>query len=161
LSRSPADVRFRVIVPADLDAIFEQEQDPESVHMAAFTPKDPADRAAFDAHWNRLLEDDSIIKFAIVADNRVAGSVMSYLDSGRREVTYWIGREYWGRGLATAALAELTRRIPTRPLYARAAKDNVVSLRVLEKCGFAIIGEDRGFANARGAEIEEYILALE
>jgi RimJ/RimL family protein N-acetyltransferase len=91
----------------------------------------------------------------------VAGSVSTYEDAGRREVTYWIGKEYWGKGIATRALAAYLEQVVTmRPLYARAAKDNTASLRVLEKCGFSIIGEGKGFANARGAEIEEFMLSL-
>src|SRR4029453_1988037 len=74
--------------------------------------------------------------------------------------TYWIGREFWGRGIATQALAVLLSAVKTRPLYARAAKDNVASLRVLEKCGFTIAGYERGFANARGEEVEEVVLEL-
>ena len=79
---------------------------------------------------------------------------------GVREVGYWLGRAYWGQGIATAALSTFLHHIKTRPLYARAAKDNRASLRVLEKCGFKIIGENRGFANARGKEIEEFLLQL-
>src|SRR4029453_19193159 len=75
--------------------------------------------------------------------------------------TYWIGREFWGRGIATQALAVLLSAVKTRPLYARAAKDNIASLRVLEKCGFTITGYERGFANARGEEIEEVVLELQ
>ena len=85
----------------------------------------------------------------------------SYHDDGHPEVTYWLGKHYWGKGLATRALSTfLTHANPTRPIYARAAKDNIGSLRVLEKCGFKIIGEDSGFANARGKEIEEFLLEL-
>jgi len=40
------------------------------------------------------------------------------------------------------------------------AKDNIASVRVLEKCGFVISGYDQGFANARGEEIEEVIMIL-
>ena len=47
-----------------------------------------------------------------------------------------------------------------RPMYARVVKDNIASLRVLEKCGFTICGEGKGFAYARGEEVEEFILRL-
>ena len=80
--------------------------------------------------------------------------------SGKLEVTYWIGREFWGQGIATKALAALLSTVKTRPLYARAARDNIASLRVLEKCGFMIAGYERGFANARGEEVEEVVLEL-
>jgi RimJ/RimL family protein N-acetyltransferase len=91
----------------------------------------------------------------------VAGSVSSYVDEDEHlEVTYWIGKPYWGKGIATCALSAFLEHSKVRPLYARAAKDNVGSLRVLEKCGFIRIGQDKGFSNARGQEVEEFILRL-
>jgi hypothetical protein len=87
----------------------------------------------------------------------VAGSVLTYEDENEKpEVSYWIGKPYWGRGVATRALLAFLKRIKVRPLYARAAKDNLASLRVLEKCGFTRIGEDKGFANARGGDRRIY-----
>ena len=90
----------------------------------------------------------------------VAGHVLSFEQFGKQEVSYWIAREHWGRGAATAALTEFLRRNPERPLHARAAKDNLGSLRVLEKCRFRICGTDRGFANGRAEVIEEFLLEL-
>ena len=94
--------------------------------------------------------------------NHVVGHVGSYEQFGKREVTYWIGTAYWGQGIATRALtAYLKQTLTTRPIYARVAKDNVGSRRVLEKCGFTVVGESKGYANARGKEIEELLLELE
>jgi RimJ/RimL family protein N-acetyltransferase len=90
----------------------------------------------------------------------VVGSIASFGSPGEREVTYWMAREHWGKGVATAALRQFLGLERTRPLHARAAKDNRGSIRVLEKCGFAICREERGFANARGQEIEEVVLVL-
>jgi uncharacterized protein YbjT (DUF2867 family) len=82
-------------------------------------------------------------------------------ESGRTEVSYWLGKEYWGKGIATRALSGFLAHVNAkRPIYARAASDNVASLRVLEKCGFTITGQDRGFANARGQEVSEFLLSL-
>ncbi len=149
------------MLEADLPIFFAYQLDPDAQAMAAFTAKDPTDRQVFLMHWHRILADPSTINRTIVVDGQVAGSVSSYLDDGHPEVTYWLGKYYWGKGLATRALsAFLAHANPTRPIYARAAKDNIGSLRVLEKCGFRIIGEDRGFANARGKEIEEFLLEL-
>lgn len=145
----------------DLPVFFEHQQDPEANYMAAFTAKDPANREAFIAHWQRILADKTVILQTILCDGQVAGSVSSYEEEGRPEVTYWLGKEYWGKGIATWALTEfLARHNTTRPIYARVAKDNPGSRRVLEKCGFKIIGESKGFANARGQEIEELLLEL-
>lgn len=153
-------IKLREVVDEDLPIFFDHQLDPEANFMAAFTSANPSDRAAFDAHWARILSAEDVLNRTIVAGGRVAGSISSYVENGATEVTYWLGREFWGRGIATAALDAFLKEQTTRPIYARAAKDNTGSLRVLEKCGFVIIGEDKGYANARGAEIEEYLLEL-
>jgi RimJ/RimL family protein N-acetyltransferase len=156
-----SDVLLRDVTEADLPIFFEQQRDPAANHMAAFTAKDPADREAFTAKWAKILGDDTIKK-AILVNGQVAGSVSSFVApwSGELEVTYWLGREYWGRGIATKALTEFLGHLKARPVYARAAKDNIASIRVLAKCGFTISGHDKGFANARGEEVEEVVLRL-
>jgi RimJ/RimL family protein N-acetyltransferase len=155
------DVQLRDVSEADLPVLFEHGSDPEAAHMAAFTAKDPGDRKAFTAHWSRILADPRVVTRTITRGEEVVGSISSYEESGRREVTYWIGRSHWGRGIATRALELFLADVdPRRPMRARAAKDNVASRRVLEKCGFTVVGEAVGFANARGAEIEELVLEL-
>jgi RimJ/RimL family protein N-acetyltransferase len=157
----PSNVVLREVQAEDLPLFFEHQQDPEANYMAAFTAKDPTDQQAFMAHWTRILGDATITNRTILVEGQVAGSVASYEETaGRPEVTYWIGKPYWGKGIATAALRALLAQVTTRPIYARVAKDNRASLRVLEKCGFTIIDEDKGFANARGQEIEEWLLQL-
>jgi RimJ/RimL family protein N-acetyltransferase len=155
------NILLRDVRDEDLPVFFEQQLDRDANDMAAFTARNPQDRDAFMAHWSRILGDERIIKKSIVVDGRLAGHVLSFEQFGEREVSYWIGKEYWGRGIATKALTLFLEELKVRPLYARAAKDNVASLRVLAKCGFTIVSEDRGFANARGAEIEECVLKLE
>jgi RimJ/RimL family protein N-acetyltransferase len=155
------NILLRDVRDEDLPVFFEQQLDRDANDMAAFTARNPQDRDAFMAHWSRILGDERIIKKSIVVDGRLAGHVLSFEQFGEREVSYWIGKEYWGRGIATKALTLFLEELKVRPLYARAAKDNVASLRVLAKCGFKVVGEDRGYANARGAEIEEYVLKLE
>lgn len=155
-----SDVLLRDVTEDDLPIFFEQQLDPAAGKMAAFTAKDPADRAAFTARWARILSDATITKKTILFEGHVAGHVVSFEQFGKPSVSYWLGKEYWGKGIATRALSELLRHVEARPLHARAAKDNIASLRVLEKCGFTIDGEDKGFSNARGEEVEELILKL-
>ncbi len=152
------EVVLREVVPDDLPILFEQHRDPEANRMAAFTVEDPSDEREFMARWHRILNDDSVKIRAIVIDGAVAGSVLRYHEKDRPEVSYWLGREFWGRGIATAALARFVAALPERPLFARAAADNGPSLRVLEKCGFSITGKDRGYAHARGEETDELVL---
>lgn len=157
----PDPLRLRYVVEDDLPIFFEHQLDPEANTMAAFTAKDPTNREAFMAHWKRILAEPTVIVKTIVFDGRVAGSVLSYEESGKPEVSYWLGKEYWGKGIATWALsAFLAHSNTTRPMYARVAKDNFGSRRVLEKCGFKVIEKTTGFANARGKVIEELLLEL-
>ena len=151
---------LREVTEEDLPEFFEHEQDKEAIHMAAFTPEDPADRDAFLAHWTRLLANDAIIKRTIELEGDVVGHIASWVQDGDRELTYWIDRSQWGKGVATTALRLFLDEVDTRPMFARAAADNRGSIRVLEKNGFVVVAEERGYANARGAEIAELVLKL-
>lgn len=157
----PMDITLREVRDSDLPVFYLQQNDPAGIRMAAFTAKDPADRVEFDAHWARIRHDPRIVVRTVAgARGEVLGHAAVYGPPEEREVTYWIGREYWGRGAATAALRELLDVVPDRPLHARAAADNDASIRVLAKCGFVVTGTERGFANARGEEIDEAVLTL-
>ena len=124
---------LREVVDSDIEVFFEHQREPEANRMAVFPARD---RETFDAHWRRLLADDSLIKKTIVYEGEVAGNIGCWQQEGRRFVGYWIGREFWGKGLATRALQELAGEVTQRPLYAWVATSNVASIRVLEKCGF-------------------------
>jgi RimJ/RimL family protein N-acetyltransferase len=129
--------------------------------MAAFTAEDQTDRSAFLKRMSRLRADTSVSFLVVDVDGAVAGTIGSFHVDDRLEVTYWVDRSQWGKGIATAALRTLLDEIAERPVYARAASDNVGSLSVLKKAGFRRVGIDRGFAPGRGEEIEETILRLD
>jgi len=152
------DVLLRAVTEDDLPIFFEQQLDPDATEMAAFPARD---RDAFMAHWAKIMTNDPVILKTILFNGQVAGNIVSFEMSGQREVGYWIGKEYWGKGIATRALAEFLNHFKTRPLYAHVAKHNIGSRRVLEKCGFTIVGEKKGFPEARGEVVEEFILKLE
>jgi RimJ/RimL family protein N-acetyltransferase len=158
---SDVEVVLREVHDSDLPVFFRQINDPEAALMAAFTVRDPADWDAFDTHWKRIRASSDVVNRTVLADGDVVGSTAVYGEPGEREVTYWIDRAYWGRGIATRALRALLAEVPERPLYARAAADNAGSRRVLEKCGFRVTEHARGYANARGAEIDEVVLTLD
>jgi RimJ/RimL family protein N-acetyltransferase len=122
--------------------------------MAVFPARD---RKAFAAHWRRLLADDSVVKRTIVSDRAVTGNIGCWMEDGLRLVGYWVRREFWGRGLATTALAELAAAIPERPLHARVAASNVGSICVLEKCGFVEV-ERRAENDENTSRVIEEIL---
>ncbi len=147
---------LRPVIDSDLPILFEQQLDPEATAMAAFPSRD---KDAFYSHSKKIMADESVIFRAIVFDGQVAGSIGSWEMEGQREVGYWIGKEFWGKGIATKALAECVEIVKTRPLFAHVAKHNIGSRRVLEKCGFAVVGED-SYTNPAGVDVEEYILKL-
>jgi RimJ/RimL family protein N-acetyltransferase len=155
-----ADVALRPIDDSDLDALFDQMRDPESVQMAAFTAKDPNDREAFDTHMSKVRTSPDVTMRAVIRSGRLVGSIASFVMDGDTEVTYWIDRSVWGQGVASQALALFLDTVAVRPLYARAASDNIGSLRVLQRAGFTIIGTEISYANARSTEIEETVLRL-
>ncbi len=146
---APITVLLRDVTDDDLPIFFEQQLDPVATQMAAFTARE---RPAFMAHWAKIVADPTVIAQTILFDKQVAGNIVSFEISGEREVGYWVDRQYWGKGIATAALAAFLEREQARPLYAHVAKHNRGSLRVLEKCGFTIIGEDSN------EQVEEYVL---
>lgn len=151
---------LRDVVENDLPILFEFQKEPGASRMAAFLSRDPSDHSAFLAHWRRILSDPTVIMKAVLWKGRVAGSVGSFLWDGKPQVTYWIGKEFWGNGVATLALTEFLRVVNKRPLYASTAKDNAASIRVLEKCGFEMRGSAKAFAKTRGAEIDEVFFEL-
>lgn len=153
-------IQLRDVLDADLDIFFAQQQEPASVQMAAFTAKDPSDRAAFDTHWAKVRADAGVTIQTILYEGKVAGSILCHNWFGEPEISYWLGEAFWGKGIATAALQQFLMQFPTRPLFARVAQDNIGSLRVLQKCGFVITGKDKGFAEGRGEETAEFILTL-
>lgn len=154
------NVVLRNVIEDDLPIFFKHQQDFEAIQMAAFTSKDPNDWNSFAEHWNKILANKNIIKKTIIAENTVVGHVVHFEQFGEPEVTYWIGKEYWGKGIATNALREFLKEVTIRPLYARAAKDNTGSLKVLKRCGFMISGEDSGYANGHGKDVGEFVLTL-
>ena len=150
------DVRLRDVEPDDLPIFYEQQLDPDAARMAAFPSRD---RAAFDAHWAKnILGNATAITQTVLLDGRVAGNIGSWIQDGARLIGYWIGREYWGKGVATRALAAFLRAVVERPLYAHVVKHNVGSLRVLEKCGFVIEREENVQDDAK--ELAEVVLRL-
>jgi Acetyltransferases, including N-acetylases of ribosomal proteins len=140
-------ITLRAVTEDDLPIFFEHQRDPEAVRLADFPSRD---RDAFFPHWERILADPASQVSTIVADGAVVGNVVCWETGGERLVGYWIGREHWGRGIATRALEAFLREVAARPLHARVAKGNAPSIRVLEKCGFVRAGE----------EGEEYVYAL-
>ncbi|MGV8884777.1 MAG: GNAT family N-acetyltransferase [Microbacteriaceae bacterium] len=150
-------VTLRDLNDADLEQLFEWERDPVAVALAAFTRADPSDRAAFDAHYERIRNDHAVTSLAVDDDGILVGSIASFTIEGDREVSYWIDRSQWGRGIATAALEAFLSVEPTRPLFARVAEHNHGSARVLNSAGFEKTGIETSFAAGLGRDCVEHI----
>ena len=152
----PTDVSLREVLVSDLPVLFEHQLDPEATRMAAFPSRD---RDAFMAHWAKILADTSGTLRTILASGSIAGYIGAWSDGTNRLVGYWIGREFWGRGIASAALSQFLHYELTRPLTAHVVKHNAASVRVLQKSGFRLVGEE-GFDVPGKARIEEFIFRL-
>jgi RimJ/RimL family protein N-acetyltransferase len=162
LYKSPVvKITLRALHDDDLDDLFRWESDPRAASMAAFTRADPADRAAFDTHYQDVRSDPDNTIEAIEEDGAFAGTIGSFTREGDRELTYWIDPARWGRGIASAAVQAFLRRETQRPLFARTAAHNVGSSKVLLRNGFSKIGEDTGWAAGAGEDVLEYIYRLD
>lgn len=147
---------LRNVIGSDLPIFFEQQLDPEAMVMAAFPARS---RESYDLHWAKIMADRSVVLMTILSDGQVAGNIVSWETLGEREVGYWLGREFWGKGIASESLSQFLGVVKSRPLFAHVARHNVASRRVLEKCGFTVVGEDK-FLDRSGREVEEIILKL-
>jgi ribosomal-protein-alanine N-acetyltransferase len=154
------NISLTTTIEDDLHWFFDFQLDEEASYLAAFTPKDHNNKSAYIDRYSKFLTDPTIKMQTIKVDGVVAGSVAKYMMNDEAEITYWIDRKFWGQGIATNALTYFLKIEQTRPIYGRAAFDNYGSQKVLQNCGFVKIGTDKGFANARQAEIEEYIYKL-
>jgi RimJ/RimL family protein N-acetyltransferase len=152
----PSEVSLREVRVSDLPILFEHQLDPEATRMAAFPSRH---RDAFMAHWTKIMAAPTCVLRTVLFGASVAGHIGAWTDGTDRLVGYWIGRELWGRGIATAALTQFLQCETTRPFTARVVKHNAPSIRVLQKAGFTLAGEE-GHAPPGDEKIEEFIYKL-
>ncbi len=117
----------------DLHTFFQFQLDAEANFLAAFTAKDPTDKAAYIEKYEKHLADPTINMQTIKMDNEIVGSIAKFMIQDEAGLTYWIDKQYWGQGIATTALAKFLISEKTRPIIACAAFDNIGSQKVLEK----------------------------
>lgn len=150
-------VRLREVREEDLPIFYEQQREPEAITMAAFPARG---REAFMAHWAKIMADEGVMLRTIVYEGQTAGNMVCFQMEGKPQVGYWLGRDYWGKGIATQALRVFLEIVRMRPLYAHVVEHNLGSIRVLEKCGFAQCGEAAGFTEADGKQMVELVMKL-
>lgn len=155
-----AHIELRDLDDDDLDAIFEMMRDPIAVEMAAFTAADPDDRDAFDAWIARERASADVSMWVVTENGGFAGTAAVFTVDGDRELTCWIARHAWSRGVATAALQLLVAHEPVRPLFARAAAANRGSIAALTRAGFTEVSRQTSFAPGAGREVEEIVFTL-
>lgn len=125
--------------------------------MAAFPPRE---REAFLAHWTRILANPHVVARTVLVGAEIAGNVVCWEQDGKRLIGYWLGRAYWGQGVASRAVSSFVASVAARPLYAFVAKHNLASIRVLEKAAFRLSGESRAAAPTGGDVVEEFVYLL-
>ena len=154
------DLKLRATEVPDLEYLFGFQLDKEGGYMAAFMPENPRDKSAYLAKYTKLLRNPQVNTQTILVDHEIVGSIAKFVMEGDAEITYWIDRKFWGRGIATSALEAFLVMETTRPIFARVAFDNLGSQKVLEKCGFVKIGSEESFASARQKKIVEFIYEI-
>ena len=173
------EVTLRAVIDSDLPILFEYQRDPETVRMSAFPARQ---REAFMAHWAKIRADPGVALRTVLLEGQVAGSIVSWEQDGwpaegwpgslqnaqtpgapqtHREIGYGVGRQFWGRGIATRALAAFLQEVSVRPLFGYTAEHNLASMRVLQKCGFVRAGETKGVLNVGGELVTEVIYRLD
>lgn len=150
-------ITLRKVIQDDLPIFFEHQSDPIAAKMAAFPSRD---RESFMAHWAKIMANTNVMNRTILYNEQVAGNIASFEMDGEQEIGYWVGREFWGLGIASESLKQFLGQELRRPLFAHVAKHNIASRRVLEKCGFEIIREDKWNPIPNEDEVEEFVLIL-
>jgi len=151
-------VTLRDVLNSDLPLFYEYQRDERAVEMTSYPPRDPQ---AFEAHWDKIQANAAITIQTILFNEQVAGHILCFEVNGEKEVGYWLGRDFWGKGIATDALTQFLKIISIRPLNAHIAQQNIGSRKVLEKCGFVIVGEEKWIPPTGSEEVDEYALRLE
>jgi ribosomal-protein-alanine N-acetyltransferase len=105
-----------------------------------------------DAHGREFLTQVAIQRpatvWAIEVDGEAAGAIgliqMTDVERVSAEIGYWLGEQFWNRGVMTdvvrAVTAEAFRRLDIRRVFALPFADNQGSIRVLEKAGYVLEG---------------------
>ncbi len=134
-----AKINLRPVTETDLPILFQQQLDPQAVAMSAYPAKD---RGEFMRHWEGIMKNKNMTARTIIYKEKVAGHIICWKEGKyEQRIGYWIGRDFWRRGIASAAVAEMLPLIKIRPLFAEVANHNLASKRVLEKNGFILHDE--------------------
>lgn len=139
-------LRLRRLTPADQPKLLEFLDDYEITRNLARWPH-PVDPAMVDELIARH-QTDTPGGYAILYGDELAGLIG---DSYR--VGFFVGRPFWGLGIATEALGAVQAKLLTRfeALEGDVFIDNPASARVFEKCGWREVGAGESYSRARDA----------
>jgi RimJ/RimL family protein N-acetyltransferase len=121
------------------------------------------------SHWIEVANPSTpITNFAIVVDGAAVGGIGLTLkdDVFRRsaEIGYWLGEQFWGRGIVTEALCAVTdyafATFDLCRVYAGVFEWNPASMRVLEKAGYEFECRMRKSVTKDGQTLDELIYAM-
>jgi RimJ/RimL family protein N-acetyltransferase len=134
-----AKILLRPVNETDLPILFQQQLDPEAIAMSAYPAKD---RGEFMRHWEGILKNKNVTARAVIYKEKVAGHILCWKEGKyEQRIGYWIGKEFWRRGIASAAVKEFLSLVQVRPLFAEVANHNIASQKVLQKNGFSLHDE--------------------
>jgi len=153
-------IQIRTTVPEDLNALYLIQLDEEANWNAAFVNPDCKDFDFYFQKYNAHLLNPEILNLTAIHDGEIVGSAAKFVLFGDIEITYWIDRKHWGKGIASILVRELLDRVQERPIAARIVADNIGSARVLEKNGFVKVGEEQGFSKVRNSAVIEWIYTI-
>ncbi|MCL1066055.1 GNAT family N-acetyltransferase [Shewanella olleyana] len=146
------------ITDADLQVLFEFQNDPLANEMADFPARD---ETAFFEHWrNNILANADVVAQGIWVDDTLVGSIclwsMMSEDDTHSDwfIGYWIGRDYWGQGYASQGVNLFVNQQSQRPILAHVVERNKGSIRILEKAGFEHCGVSAESENSANSLLE-------
>jgi RimJ/RimL family protein N-acetyltransferase len=135
-------------LPSDLERLVRLANDENVSRYLVYTFPHPYTRA--DAEWwiSAGSKENGAATRVIEYRGEFVGLAGITPQSGWRkhlgEIGYWVATEYWGNGIATAALKQMTDHgfvsLGLKKLYAPVLAPNLASMRVVAKCGYELEG---------------------
>lgn len=154
-------VWLRDVTESDLKLFHRFEQEGEEGEMVSSAPLAYDDAKPYRWDWHAMFYGSGVLRKSIIYQGQVAGYMLYFDQFGEQEVGYRLGRDFWGRGIATQALRLFLQEVTVRPIYGRAVQHNLASIRVMEKCGFRRCGLGRAYGQVNGREVNEVFLRLD
>ena len=104
------------------------------------------------------------VNFAIDINGKVIGGIgLRDITSHKAEIGYWLGKKYWGKGIATKAVQLITnfgfKQLKLKRIYAHIFSKNKASARLLEKNNYKREGLMRKYYLKNGKLLDAALYA--